>query len=86
LHQVTFAKGDKEEKMHVEANPLFKTLNIYDENKKKVFQENRKQPENNAEFRQTEPQKKTGREDLQPDSGDGGETKQRVGKAKGMKL
>lgn len=40
LHQVIFLKGDKEEKMHIEANPQFKTLNIYDESGKKVFQEN----------------------------------------------
>lgn len=40
LHQVTFVKGDKEEKMFIEANPQFKTLNIYDSNQKKVFQDN----------------------------------------------
>lgn len=42
LHQVTFVKGDKEEKMFIEANPQFKTLNLYDSNLKKVFQENPK--------------------------------------------
>jgi hypothetical protein len=42
LHQVTFQKGDKEEKMFIEANPQFKTLNVYDGNLKKVFQENEK--------------------------------------------
>jgi hypothetical protein len=40
LHQVTFAKGDKEEKMFIEANPQYKSLNLYDGNLKKVFQEN----------------------------------------------
>ena len=40
LHQVTFLKGDKEDKMFIEANPQFKSLNIYDSNMKKVFQEN----------------------------------------------
>lgn len=45
LHEVTFAKGDKEEKMFIEANPQFKSLNIYDTNLKKVYQENeRKEP------------------------------------------
>lgn len=86
LHQVTFVKGDKEEKMHVEANPLFKTLNIYDENRKKVFQENRKQPENNAEIRQAEPQKKTLRDDLKVDAGEPDEQKRKAGKSKGMKI
>jgi hypothetical protein len=42
LHQVTFTKGDKEEKMFIEANPQFKSLNVYDSNLKKVFQENEK--------------------------------------------
>ncbi len=42
LHQVTFVKGDKEEKMFIEANPQFKSLNIYDTNLKKVYQENEK--------------------------------------------
>lgn len=45
LHQVTFLKGDKEDKMFIEANPQFKSLNIYDSNLKKVYQENeRKEP------------------------------------------
>lgn len=42
LHQVTFLKGDKEDKMFIEANPQFKSLNIYDSNLKKVYQENEK--------------------------------------------
>jgi hypothetical protein len=39
---VTFQKADKEEKMFIEANPQFKSLNVYDGNLKKVFQENEK--------------------------------------------
>jgi hypothetical protein len=42
LHQVTFVKGDKEERMFIEANPQFKTLNVYDANLRKVFIENPK--------------------------------------------
>ena len=42
LHQVTFTKGDKEEKMFIEANPQFKSVNLYDSNLKKVYQENEK--------------------------------------------
>jgi hypothetical protein len=42
LHQVTFQRGDKQEKMFIEANPQFKSLNIYDANMRKVFQENDK--------------------------------------------
>lgn len=40
LHQVTFQRGDKEEKMFIEANPQYKSLNVFDSNLKKVFQEN----------------------------------------------
>lgn len=39
---VTFLKEGKEEKMFIEANPQFKTLNIYDGSMKKIFQENAK--------------------------------------------
>lgn len=42
LHQVTFLKGDKEEKMFIEANPQFKSINVYDSSLKKVYQENEK--------------------------------------------
>ena len=40
FHQVTFQRGDKEEKMFIEANPQFKAVNLYDANMKKVYQEN----------------------------------------------
>lgn len=86
LHQVTFVNGDKEQKMHIEANPQFKTLNIYDEERKKMFQENKKQPENSTQISQAEPQKKSVRENLKPDSGDSAEPKQKAGKSKGMKI
>jgi hypothetical protein len=42
LHEVTFEVGDKADKMFIEANPQFKTLNIYNSSLKKVFQENEK--------------------------------------------
>jgi len=37
LHQVTFTKADREDKMFIEANPQFKTLNVFDDKLKKVF-------------------------------------------------
>ena len=86
VHQVTFVKGEKEEKMHIEANPQFKTLNIYDEDHKKVFLENKRQPENTNDIRQSEPQKKTAREEMKPDSGNSNEPKQKAGKSKGLKI
>jgi hypothetical protein len=39
---VTFQKEGKEEKMFIEANPMFKTLTVYDASMKKQFQENEK--------------------------------------------
>lgn len=42
LHQVTFNKDGNEEKMYISANPQFKSLNVYDHQMKKVFQENEK--------------------------------------------
>lgn len=67
LHQVTFQReGEEEKKMYISANPQFKSLNLYDQEMKKVFQENQKkvQPEpavrlkepNNIEKQQAEKQ------------------------------
>lgn len=42
LHEVTFVKDDRADKMFIEANPQFKTLNIYNSSLKKVYQENEK--------------------------------------------
>lgn len=67
LHQVTFQReGEDEKKMFISANPQFKSLNLYDQDMKKVFQENQKkvQPEpavrlkepNNTEKQQAEKQ------------------------------
>lgn len=61
LHQVTFTKADKEEKMFIEANPQFKTLNVYDDRLKKVFIEQNKQyhiPKNDPMKKQA-PQKES---------------------------
>jgi len=71
-HQVTFMKGDKEQKMHIEANPQFKTLNIYDESHKKVFQENSKK-----ESGQDKNQKKEAVKAISESEDDGGGKKQR---------
>lgn len=40
LHEVVFQNKDKAERMFISANPQYKSLNIYDANMKKVFQEN----------------------------------------------
>lgn len=62
LHQVTFAKGDKEEKMFIEANPQFKTLNLYDDRMKKIFVESNSRyhvPENDPMKKQEVSQKES---------------------------
>ena len=42
MTSVTFNKDGKEDKMFIEANPQFKTLNVYDASMKKMYQENEK--------------------------------------------
>lgn len=61
LHQVTFVKLDKEDKMFIEANPQFKTINVYDSALKKVFRQSEKnenkvdkEPTQNPEQKQEE--------------------------------
>src|SRR5690606_8384763 len=46
LHQITFVRGDRVDTMFIEANPQFKTLNLYDSRLKKVYQElGRREPQ-----------------------------------------
>lgn len=62
LHQVTFKKDDREDKMFIEANPQFKTLNVYDEKLKKVFIEVGNKyhvPENDPMKKQPDQQKES---------------------------
>lgn len=40
VQSVTFAKDGNEERMYIEANPQFKTVNVFDSQMKKVYQEN----------------------------------------------
>lgn len=40
VQSVTFIKDGKEERMYLEANPQFKTVNVFDSQMKKVFQQN----------------------------------------------
>lgn len=58
--QVTFLKDGKEEKMHIEANPQFKTLKLYDGKMQKVFQgiekKEVKEPEKSKEKKETQKQ------------------------------
>ncbi len=59
-HPVTFLKDGNEEKMHIEANPQFKTLNLYDTKMQKVFQgiekKEVKEPEKSKEKKETQKQ------------------------------
>jgi hypothetical protein len=58
-HQVTFVNADREDKMFIEANPQFKTLNVYDANQKKVFMDlGKKDTKPTKESVVAEPEKK----------------------------
>lgn len=61
MQPVTFIKEGKEEKMHIEANPQFKTLNLYDSKMEKQFQgierkEKKEEPEKSKEKKETQKQ------------------------------
>lgn len=60
LHQVTFVRGDRVDNMFIEANPQFKTLNLYDSRLKKVYQEfGRREPQMSDTGKEiSEPEKK----------------------------
>lgn len=85
-HQVTVMNGDKEEKISLEANPRYKSLNMYDVDGKKIFQENKNPDQSTTASVAAEPQKKTSRENLKPDSGEMIERQPKAGKSKGMKI
>lgn len=58
-HQVTFQTEGKEQKMFIEANPQFKTLNLYDSKMQKVFQgiekkEVKQEPEKSKEKKESQ--------------------------------
>ena len=79
VHQVSLVKGDKEEKVFIEANPQFKSLNLYDSNMKKVFQENdRKGPsiDNGKEISTPKESQKQNAPVEEPDEALTGEKKQ----------
>jgi hypothetical protein len=85
LHQVTFEKGDKEEKMFIAANPQFKAVNVYDGNMKKVYQENdRKEPraDNGKEVSAPKESQKQSAGSEEPDEASTGQKKQTKRKLK----
>jgi hypothetical protein len=68
--QVTFSRDGKELPRHIEANPQFKSLNVYDEKMQKVFQENGKKEVKSAPEKSKESEKKeTQKQELE--EGDG---------------
>lgn len=60
IQPVTFLKEGKEEKMHIAANPQFKTLDLYDAKMQKQFQgiekKEPKEPEKSQEKKETQKQ------------------------------
>src|SRR6478609_138343 len=60
MQPVTFIKEGKEERMFIEANPQFKTLNLYDSKMEKQFQgiekKEKQEPEKSKEKKETQKQ------------------------------
>ena len=61
IANLEYCKETKEEKIHIEANPQFKTLNLYDAKMQKVFQgiekkEVKQEPEKSKEKKETQKQ------------------------------
>ncbi|MBX2900310.1 MAG: hypothetical protein KF775_11705 [Cyclobacteriaceae bacterium] len=46
---VTMMKDGQEQKMHIEANPKFKSVDVYDQNMKRKYQQNEKQGKENTQ-------------------------------------
>ena len=87
VHQVTFLKEGKEDKMHIEANPQFKTLNLYDVKMQKVFQgierkEARQEPEKGKEQETSKDKKETQKQEVE-EEGEGTKEK-KSSKKKGI--
>lgn len=79
LQPVTFLKEGKEEKMHVSANPQFKTLDLYDAKMQKQFQgiekKEPKEPEKSQEKKETQKpevdEESEGKKEKKPKKGKG---------------
>ncbi|MBS1681571.1 MAG: hypothetical protein OJF59_001813 [Cytophagales bacterium] len=79
--QVTFLKDGKEEKMFIEANPQFKTLNLYDAKMQKQFQGIEKKETSEPE--KSKEKKETQKQDVDEES-EGKEKKSKKGKGVGV--
>lgn len=77
LQPVTFIKEGKEERMHVEANPQFKTLNLYDADMKKIFQVSEKKESQGSE--KTNDKKEIQKQEVDDDDGPGKKSSRKKG-------
>ncbi|WP_433836317.1 hypothetical protein [Flavobacterium anhuiense] len=80
LQSVTFVVGSAESKMYVEANPQFKTVNVYDENLQRINHRESKE-EKKAES-QKETVSKDQKKNLDSEQGDSGSKDNKVKKRK----
>lgn len=80
LQSVTFVVGGAESKMYVEANPQFKTVNVYDTNLQRINHRERKE-EKKAES-QKESVSKDQKKNLDSEEGDSGRKENKVKKRK----
>ena len=80
LQSATFVVGGTESKMYVEANPQFKTVNVYDTNLQRIIHRESKE-EKKAQF-QKESVSKDQKKNLDSDEGDSGSKDNKVKKRK----
>ncbi|RYD59152.1 MAG: hypothetical protein EOP56_02670 [Sphingobacteriales bacterium] len=78
IQSVTFLKDGKEERMFLEANPRFKSVNLYDAHMKKVYQENVSE-KNTANQRQTKTEQKGQVQKQRPEQEEAKKPRQRKG-------
>ena len=82
MQPVTFVKEGREEKMFIEANPQFKTLNLYDSKMEKQFQgiekKEKQEPEKSKEKKESQKQ------DVDEESEGKKEKKSKKGKGVGV--
>ena len=82
---VTFLEGGKENKMFIEANPQFKSINVYDNNMQRVQLQSKKES-NSSELSTKQETKKEKQGQQDEDSGDIPKAKQKNKKSKKQSL
>ena len=81
---VTFSKDGAEQKMFIEANPRFKSINVYDSHLQRVHSQSQK--EKNTPEQSVRQETKKGQKQGAGDSEDGAVPNQKQGRRKGQSI